>query len=135
MHRTKRHANDTEYLEIWLNDTRLHPVAEPIEQEDDGETAQNQVLAANAEMSNYKGLNMLTEFVQNRFLELMDLSTKFCSPEAESIIADMNMIGDERRKASCTQEDLDKITHLTQFASQVPVLYEMWPWAAKSGST
>ena len=30
MHRTKRHANHTEDYEVRLNDTRSHPVAEPI---------------------------------------------------------------------------------------------------------
>ena len=110
-------------------------MVDPIEQENNREKAQNQVFEANREVSNYEGLNMLTEFLQNRFLELMDLSKKFCSPDAKTIIADMNMTGDQRRKANCTQEDLDKISQLTQFASQIPVLYEMWPRAAKSGST
>jgi hypothetical protein len=105
---------------------------------DDNEAVENIAFdCSNAADDTADDHERLKQYVEQLGDTLTDVSTRRCSPEVEELLLDCRKIDDERRKLTCPQEHLDKITAMTQKAKAMGMSttgMPWWPWAWPKGS-
>ena len=75
-------------------------------------------------------IKKLATYVQHLSDTACDISTRTLSPEVSKLLTDQSKVNDEIRKIICSQEELNRITLLTNAAKTLPDP-ETWTWNAK----